>query len=173
MPSLSMPDRPPRLAVYAGVFDPPTMAHIEIVETALLIFDEIVVVVAHNPNKPSALFSPEERVRLFEESLSETVRPRVRVTDYSGLTAPYAVSLGACALVRGMRPYADADAEIALALMNERLAPHLPTVLLVTSARNVWLSSTLVRETATLGGMIVPGSVSPAVEKAIRKRFKQ
>ena len=115
MPSPSMPDRPPRLAVYAGVFDPPTMAHIEIVETALLIFDEIVVVVAHNPNKPSALFSPEERVRLFEESLSETVRPRVRVTDYSGLTAPYAVSLGACALVRGMLREAELRARGALA----------------------------------------------------------
>src|SRR5205823_9372919 len=86
-------------------------------------------------------------------------------------TAPYAVSLGACALERGMRPYADADSEIALALMNERLSPRLPTVLLVASARNVYLSSTFVRETASLGGMIVPGSVSPAVEAALRERF--
>lgn len=173
MPDSAAPGRPPRIAVYAGVFDPPTLAHVEIVETALRMFDELVVVVAHNPNKPSALFSPEERVHLFEDSLPEQMRSRVRVTAYSGLTAPYAESLGACALVRGMRPYADADAEIALALMNERLAPNLPTVLLVTSARNVWLSSTLVRETAALGGMIVPGSVAPAVEKAIRERFQR
>ena len=88
------------------------------------------------------------------------------------LTAPYAESLGACALVRGMRPYADADAEIALALMNERLAPRLPTVLLVASAKNVYLSSTFVRDTATLGGMIVPGSVPPPVEAALRERFE-
>jgi pantetheine-phosphate adenylyltransferase len=95
----------------------------------------------------------------------------VRVTAHAGLTAPYAESLGACALVRGMRPYADADAEIALALMNQKLAPSVPTVLLVASAKNVYLSSSFVRETATLGGMIVPGSVSPAVEAALRERF--
>src|SRR5438132_13474801 len=168
-----LPDRTPRLAVYAGVFDPPTMAHLEIIESALRIFDELIVVVGFNPNKAGALFSPEDRVRMIEASIATEMRQRVRVTAYAGLIAPYAESLGACALVRGMRPYADADSEIALALMNERLAPPLPTVLMVTSARNVWLSSTLVRETATLGGMIVPGSVSPAVEKAIRKRFKE
>ena len=173
MPDSAAQDRRPRIAVYAGVFDPPTLAHVEIVETALRIFDELVVVVGYNPNKPSALFSPDERVRMFEESLPDEARARVRVTAYSGLTAPYAESLGACALVRGMRPYADADGEIALALMNERLAPNLPTVLLVTSARNVWLSSTLVRDTATLGGIIVPASVSPAVARAIRERFKK
>ncbi len=166
-----LPARTPRLAVYAGVFDPPTMAHLEIIDSALRIFDELVVVVSFNPNKAGALFSPEERVRLIDASIAVDKRHRVRVTAYSGLTAPYAESLGACALVRGMRPYADADAEIALALMNERLAPRLPTVLLVASAKNVYLSSTFVRETATLGGIIVPGSVSPAVEAALRQRF--
>jgi pantetheine-phosphate adenylyltransferase len=168
-----VPDHTSRLAVYAGVFDPPTMAHLEIIESALRIFDEIVVVVGFNPNKAGALFSPEERVRMLDASIPAEARSRVRVTAYHGLTAPYAVSLGACALVRGMRPYADADAEIALALMNERLAPNLPTVLLVTSARNVYLSSTFVRETATLGGMIVPGSVPGPVEEALRERFAQ
>jgi pantetheine-phosphate adenylyltransferase len=157
--------------VYAGVFDPPTMAHLEIIETALRIFDELVVVVAFNPNKAGALFSPEDRVAMLEASLSPDMCPRVRVIAYAGLTAPYAESLGACALVRGMRPYADADSEIALAFMNERLAPKLPTVLLVTGAKNVWLSSTFVREAATLGGIVVPGAVPPPVEEALRKRF--
>jgi pantetheine-phosphate adenylyltransferase len=163
--------RNPRIAVYAGVFDPPTMAHLEIIESALRIFDELVVVVAFNPNKAGAIFSPEDRVQMLDASLSDEIRPRVRVTAYAGLTAPYADSLGACALVRGMRPYADADAEIALALMNQKLAPHIPTVLLVASATNVYLSSSFVRETATLGGMIVPGTVPPPVEEALRKRF--
>src|SRR5438445_11358081 len=165
MSDLSASDRAPRMAVYAGVFDPPTMAHLEIIESALRIFDELVVVVAFNPNKASALFSPEERVEMMNASLTEHMRTRVRVAAFHGLTAPYAESLGACALVRGMRPYADADHEIALALMNERLAPNLPTVLLVTGAKNVYLSSTFVRDTATLGGMIVPGSVPPPVEE--------
>lgn len=163
----------PRLAVYAGVFDPPTMAHLEIIESALRIFDEVTVVVALNPNKAGALFSPEERVTMLADSLLDGMRGRVRVTAYAGLIAPYAQSIGACALVRGMRPYADADAEIALALMNQKLAPSLPTVLLVGSADNVYLSSSFVRETATMGGMIVPGTVTPAVEKALRERFGQ
>jgi len=147
------------------------MAHMEIIETALRIFDELVVVVAFNPNKSTALFSPDERVAMLEASLSPEMRTCVRVTSYSSLTAPYAESLGACALVRGMRPYADADAEFALAFMNERLSPNLPTVLLVTGAKNVWLSSTFVREAATLGGIVVPGAVPPPVEAALRKRF--
>ena len=70
-----------------------------------------------------------------------------------------------------MRPYADADSEIALALMNQKLAPRLPTVLLVASSRNVYLSSSFVRDTAILGGLIVPGSVSPPVEQALRERI--
>src|SRR5262245_16105501 len=92
-----------RKAVYAGVFDPPTMAHLEIVEAALRIFDHLTVIVAFNQNKPRALFTPEERVRLIEESLTDEVRERVNVTAYSGLIAPYAESIGACALVRGLR----------------------------------------------------------------------
>ena len=164
-------DRPPRMAVYAGVFDPPTMAHLEIVESALRLFDLLTVIVAFNVNKTSSLFSPEERVDMMEASLHDEVRGRVKVTAYSGLIAPYAVQIGACALVRGMRPYADADSEIALALMNQKLAPQLPTVLLVASEKNVYLSSSFVRETSQLGGLIVPGSVSKAVEDALRQRF--
>jgi pantetheine-phosphate adenylyltransferase len=147
------------------------MAHLEIIDRALRIFDELVVIVGFNPNKAGALFTPEERVQMLADSLRPEIRSRVRVAAYAGLIAKYAESLGACALVRGMRPYADADAETALALMNERLAPTLPTVLLFTSARNVYLSSTFVRETATLGGMVVPGSVSPPVEAVLRERF--
>jgi len=159
------------MAVYAGVFDPPTMAHLEIIESALRIFDELTVIVAFNVNKASSLFAPEERVRMMEASLSDDVRRRVKVAAYSGLIAPYAEQLGACALVRGMRPYAAADSEMALALMNQKLAPQLPTVLLVATEKNVYLSSSFVRETAQLGGLIVPGSVSKAVEEALRQRF--
>src|SRR5438309_4885197 len=171
MSAPELPDRTPRLAVYAGVFDPPTMAHLEIIDSALRIFDELIVVVSFNPKKPGALFSPEERVQMIDASIAAEMRHRVRVTAYSGLTAPFAESLGACALVRGMRPYADADAELALALMNERLSPRLPTVLLVSSAKNVYLSSSFVRETALLGGLIVPGAVPPPVERALRSKL--
>jgi pantetheine-phosphate adenylyltransferase len=147
------------------------MAHLEIIERSLRIFDELVVVVSFNPNKSSALFTPEERVEMLEASLLPEQRKLVRVTAHAGLTAPFAESLGACALVRGMRPYADADSEMALAFMNERLAPSLPTVLMVTSSKHVWLSSSFVREAATLGRLIVSGAVPPPVEVALRKRF--
>jgi pantetheine-phosphate adenylyltransferase len=167
----SASDRQPRMAVYAGVFDPPTVAHLEMFEKALQVFDRLTVVVSINIYKAPALFSPEERVRLIEESLSDGMRRRITVVAYAGLIAPYAESIGACALVRGMRPYTDPDAEIALALVNQKLAPGLPTMLLVTSAKNVYLSSSFVRETAQVGGMIVPGTVSPAVEEALRRRF--
>jgi pantetheine-phosphate adenylyltransferase len=163
----------PRMAVYAGVFDPPTMAHLEMFETALRVFDRLTVIVAFNPHKAPALFPAEERVRLIEESLSAEIRPRVQVVAYSGLVAPYAETIGACALVRGMRPYSDPDAEIALALMNQKLAPTLPTMLLVTSARYVHLSSSFVRETALVGGLIVPGTVSPPVEQALREYIER
>lgn len=175
----SMPETPPprpsdtgeRLAVYAGVFDPPTLAHLEIVETALRLFDRLVVLVSFNPDKPSAMFSVEERVAMIEASLTAEQRRWVQVQAYPGLIAPYAERLGACALVRGMRPVTDPDYEIALSLMNAKLAPSLPTVLLVAKADSVYLSSTFVRQTASLDGLIVPGTVTAPVERALRARF--
>lgn len=165
------PANPERLALYPGVFDPPTLAHIELIETALKIFDRLVVVVAFNPQKSGAMFLPEERRALLEASLRDEVRARVQVMHYGGLIAPLAERLGAIALVRGMRPVTDPDYEIALSLMNAKLAPTLPTVLLVARADHVYLSSTFVRETASLDGLIVPGTVPPPVEEALRTRF--
>jgi pantetheine-phosphate adenylyltransferase len=163
--------RIPRLAVYAGVFDPPTLAHLEIVERALGLFDRLVVVVAVNASKAQAMFSAEERVALMRASLDETMRERVDVVQLTGLVAPYAARIGACALVRGMRPGTDPDHEIALAGWNEKLEPSLPTVLLVSTSSHVYVSSSFVRESALLGGRIVAGSVSPAVEDALRRKF--
>jgi pantetheine-phosphate adenylyltransferase len=164
-------NRPVRMAVYPGVFDPPTLAHLEIIEIALRLFDRLTVMVAVNPSKAAAMFTPEERVELIEASLPESMRSTVDVVAHPGLTAPFAAKLGACALVRGMRPFFDPDFEIAQSLMNQKLAPNLPTVLLVASARYIHLSSTFVRDTAQLGGVIVAGSVSPAVEAALRRRY--
>ena len=166
-------NRGPRIAVYAGVFDPPTLAHLEIVEMALGLFDRLVVVVGVNPTKTQTMFSAEERVRLLRESLTPAQRPFVEVVAHAGLTAPFAQQLGACALVRGMRPVTDPDYEIALSLMNAKLAPSIPTVLLVARADHVYLSSTFVRDTARLGGIIVPGSVPPPVEEALRRFFPE
>jgi pantetheine-phosphate adenylyltransferase len=169
----SLTQRSPRLAVYAGVFDPPTLAHLEIIETALGLFDRLMVVVAANMNKAPAMFAAEERVELIRASLDEGQRAVVDVRAYGGLVAPYARSLGACALVRGMRPGTDPDHEIALSFMNQKLEPTLPTVLLVSSAAHVYLSSSFVRETVLIGGEIVPGSVSAPVEAALRRKIRE
>ncbi len=166
-----VPSRGPRVAVYAGVFDPPTLAHMEMIDTALGLFDYLYVVVGVNPNKGQTMFSPEERVDLMRESLEEWQRPYVEVVTNEGLTAEFARSVGACALVRGMRPVTDPDYEIALSLMNAKLVPSIPTVLLVARADHVYLSSTFVRDTARMGGIIVAGSVPKPVEKALRRFF--
>lgn len=163
--------RPLRRAVYAGVFDPPTYAHLEIVEKALGLFDELLVVVAVNPSKAGTWFTTQERVNLLTASLAHLSGGRVEVMAYDGLVAPLAERMGACALVRGMRPVTDPDYEIALSLMNAKLAPSLPTVLLVTQAEHMYLSSTFVRDTARMDGLIVPGTVPPPVETALRERF--
>lgn len=163
-----------RLAVYPGVFDPPTLAHLALIAAALGLFDRLVVVVAINPRKPVAVFTPEERVALLRESLEALPvgqRTRVDVQAYAGVIAPFAQRLGASALVRGMRPVTDPEVEIAQALMNAKLAPALPTVLLVAPAEYVYLSSTFVRDLAQLEGLIVPGTVPPPVERALRARF--
>ncbi len=163
-----------RMAVYAGTFDPPTLAHVEIIETALKLFDRVTVIVAFNPSKPhQRVFSPEERVSMLRESLPEAWRPYVEVKAYGGLVAPYAERLGACALVRGMRPVTDPDYEISLSLMNAKLAPSLPTVLLTGRADHMYLSSTFVRDTAQLDGLIVPGTVPAPVEEALRRKFRR
>jgi pantetheine-phosphate adenylyltransferase len=159
--------------MYAGVFDPPTVAHLEIIETALRLFDRLVVVVAVNPSKAQTMFTTEERVELLRASLPEAFRPYVEVEAYDGLIAPYAERRGACALVRGMRPVSDPDYEIAYSLMNAKLAPSLPTVLLVARADHVYLSSTFVRDTALMDGRIVPGTVPAPVEEALRARVGQ
>jgi pantetheine-phosphate adenylyltransferase len=165
---------PPSVAVYPGVFDPPTRAHLALIEAALGLFDRLVVVVAVNPRKPAAMFAIEERVELLRASLDELPaerRARVDVQAYAGVIATFAQRLGASALVRGMRPVTDPEVEIAQALMNAKLAPALPTVLLVAPAEYVYLSSTFVRDLAQLEGLIVPGTVPPPVERALRVRF--
>jgi pantetheine-phosphate adenylyltransferase len=163
------------MAVYPGVFDPPTRAHLALIAAALGLFDRLTVVVAVNPQKPAPLFSPDERVALLRESLDELpagLAARVDVRAYAGVIAPFAERLGASALVRGMRPVTDPEVEIAQALMNANLAPRLPTVLLVAPVEYVYLSSTFVRDLAQLEGLIVPGTVPPPVERALRERFR-
>ncbi|MBO0686908.1 MAG: pantetheine-phosphate adenylyltransferase, partial [Candidatus Dormibacteraeota bacterium] len=120
-----------RKAVYPGSFDPFTNGHLDVAVRALLIFDELLIAVAANPEKRSPLFSVEDRVDMIREALAE--HPGVEVTAYRGLTVDFARSRGAAALVKGLRAHSDFDGELQQALMNRQLAPELPTVFLLSS----------------------------------------
>ncbi|MHB8572237.1 MAG: pantetheine-phosphate adenylyltransferase [Candidatus Dormibacteria bacterium] len=151
---------PLKSAVYAGSFDPVTLAHIDVLERAVQVFDRVTVAVAVNSQK-SPLFSAEERIEMLRECLAG--EPRVDVDAFEGLTVDYARQRGAQSLIRGLRAISDFDGEFQMALMNRKLAPEIITVFLMTSFANVYLSSTMIKEICRLGGDIeafVPAGVA-------------
>jgi len=156
-----------RLAVCAGSFDPFTEGHLDVVHRGLAMFDRIVVAVAHNPKK-QAEFSVEERVALIRDSVGD-VGGRVEVDTFEGLVVEYAKRKGAVALLRGLRAVSDFEFEFQMASMNRRLAPELQTVFLMAAEDHFYVSSSLVKEVAMLGGDVA-GHVPPAVEVALRRR---
>jgi pantetheine-phosphate adenylyltransferase len=156
-----------RIAVYPGSFDPVTLGHLDILERATAIFDRIVVGVLANPGK-EPLFTADERVDLIRACVTD--RPRVEVTTFQGLTVDFAASVGAIAIVRGLRVISDFESEFQMALMNRRLNPGVNTVFLMTSFSNVFISSSLIKEVCSLGGSVE--EFAPAVSvAAMRAKF--
>lgn len=135
-------------AIYPGSFDPITNGHLDILERASHIFDDVVVAVLVNRSK-SGLFSLEERVEMIQ-AVTGTLK-NVRVDSFSGLTAEYAERQNAGVLIRGLRAVSDFDSELRLALTNKKLNPSLETVFLMTSAENLFLSSSTIKEIVSLG----------------------
>ena len=161
-----------RVAVYPGTFDPITLGHLDIAARALHLCDSLVVAVGDNRNK-SPLFSAEERVQLIRESLAALgLDGRVRVETFSGLTVRYARQVGASLIVRGLRAVTDFEWEFQLALINRQQDPEIETVCLMTSQEYSFLSASVVRELATLGGKL-DEVVPPNVEAALRRKFSQ
>ena len=157
------------LAVYPGTFDPIHYGHEDIARRAASLFDELLIAVYDKPLK-SLLFSPEERVAMVELSAQKMGLPNVRVTPYSGLTVDFCRKVGATVMVRGLRVFSDFEHEFRMALLNHRLAPGIETVPLITSEQHTFLSSTSVREIASLGGD-VRSMVPEHVAVALRRRF--
>ncbi len=155
-----------RIALYPGSFDPVTRGHLDILERACLIFDRVVIGVLQNPSK-TPLFSTEERVDLIRRSIDGQ---RVDVGTFDGLTVDYARSVGAIAIVRGLRVTSDFESEFQMTLMNRRLNPDIHTVFLMTSFSNVFISSSIIKEVFRLGGSI-DDAVPPACAEALRRRF--
>jgi pantetheine-phosphate adenylyltransferase len=153
-------------AVFPGSFDPITNGHLDIIDRALKVFDELVVAVLWNPDK-EPLFSVEERLAIVKAACRG--RPRAQVDAFSGLLVDYTVKVGASVIVRGLRAISDFEYEFQMALMNRRLNPRIETVFMMPAEGYSYLSSRLVKEIFRLGGD-VGALVPPVVERRLRER---
>jgi len=157
----------PKVALYAGSFDPITNVHADLIRRSLSFVDRLIVGVAVNVSK-QPLFSAEERMALIRSAVEDD--PRVEVRAFRGLVVDFAKEIGVSVVLRGLRAVADFEYEYQMALMNRHLSPGLETMFMVPSVQVSYVSSSLVREVARFGGDI-DALVHPAVAKALREKF--
>ena len=155
-------------AIYPGSFDPVTNGHLDVVERARKLFDEVIVAVAHNDEK-QPLFSLEERLDLLRQTVGKI--DNVRISQFDGLLVEFARAEKASAVIRGLRAVSDFEFEFQMALMNRKLDPEIETIFLMPKEEYTYLSSRIVKEIAKLGGD-VSAFVPPAVAKALAKKFR-
>lgn len=155
-------------AIYPGSFDPITLGHLDIIHRAAKLFSKLIVVVMVNPKKQCS-FSPEERVDLIKQCTEDL--PNVEVEFSDGLLADYAKEKNACAIIKGLRALSDFEYEFQMALTNSKLNPEVETLFLTTRAENMYLSSSMVRQIASMGGDI-RGFVPDIIHKQITNRLK-
>jgi pantetheine-phosphate adenylyltransferase len=156
-----------RSVVYPGTFDPVTNGHCDLILRAARLFDRVVVAVAADTAKTPA-FTTEERVHLVRQVVQD--RPNVEVVSFAGLLVHFTRQLGVSVIMRGLRAVSDFEFEFQLAGMNRRMAPDIETLFLTPDERFAYISSSLVREIARLGGDVTP-FVAPVVQAALRERF--
>ena len=156
-------------ALFPGTFDPIHYGHIDIARRAARLFDEVIIAVYDRPLK-SLVFPPEERLALTRQAVEND--PKISVVGYSGLTITFCHKIGAQVIVRGLRVFSDFEYEFRMALANHRLAPEIEVVSLITNEEHTFLSSSTVREIASLGGD-VSSMVPPHVEEALKQRFHE
>lgn len=154
-------------AVYPGSFDPVTYGHLDIIERAAKVVDEVIVAILKN-NSKNPLFILEERVRMLEDTTKEF--PNVKIQTFDGLTVDFARSVGAKVMIRGLRAVSDFESEMQIAQTNHSLDPDIDTMFFTTSLEYAFLSSTIVREVASYGSD-VSNMVPKAVEKMLRKKY--
>ena len=154
-----------KIAIYPGSFDPITNGHLDIIRRAAALCDKLLIAVARNGGKQN-MFSVEERMALIGQVLEW---PHVEVVTFDGLLVDYAQSVGAKAIIRGLRAVTDFEYEFQMALMNHRLQPKVETIFLTAREDYTYLSSKLIKEVGALGGNITD-FVPPVVARALRLR---
>ncbi len=155
-------------AIYPGTFDPMTNGHADLVRRAILLFDEVIVAVAANPEK-NPLFALEDRVSLARTSLTGV--ERVRVVGFNNLLVECAREYGARVILRGLRAVSDFEFEFQLAGMNRRLSPNIETIFMTPSEQDMFLSASLVKQVSRLGGDVA-AFVHPAVAAALKSKMR-
>ena len=156
-----------RIAVYPGTFDPLTNGHVGIITRGLNMFDTVVVAVAADTPK-TPLFSLEERLNMVAEVFKDT--PGIEVEQFSGLLVEYAAKRGANVLLRGLRAVSDYEYEFQISLMNRKLQPGIETVFLISDFRWLYISSTIIKTVAGLGGDVT-GLVPDHIRECLVRRF--
>ncbi|MHB1392033.1 MAG: pantetheine-phosphate adenylyltransferase [Clostridia bacterium] len=156
-----------KIAICPGSFDPATNGHIDIIERSAKLFDKVIVAVSNNPSK-QPLFSVEERVEILKKTCGSI--ENVEIDSFSGLLIEYAKRKNANAIVKGLRAVSDFEYELQMALMNKKLNPEIETVFIMTSSKYSYLSSSLVKEVARLGGCI-RGLIPEIIESEIYKKI--
>ena len=160
------------IAIYPGSFDPMTNGHLDIASRAAKLFEKIIIGVYDTPEDKRLLFTTEERVELVRQSIVNL--PNVDVEFFTGLTVDFAIKIGAQAMVRGLRMGADFEREFDLAMMNKKLSPELEVVCLMANQEYQFLSSSLLKEAANLGGNIdsfVPKHVVEALKRKVHGKM--
>ena len=157
-----------RTVVYPGSFDPVTKGHLDLIERAGRIFDRVIVLVSNNTDK-KATFSVSERIRMLEDCLKK--HAHVEVDTFSGLLVDYLKSKKVNTILRGLRVISDLDYEFQMASMNRRLYPDVETVFLMPEDQHTYISSSIVKEVARMGGRL-DGFVSAPVLKHLRRKYK-
>ena len=157
-----------RRAIYPGSFDPVTTGHLDLIERACKLFDEVIVAILVNPGK-SGMFDLSERVAMLNDVVNARSK-KVIVDTFEGLLVDYAVTKEAHAVVRGIRAISDYEYELQMALMNRRLCPQVETVFLMSAEENSYISSRLVKEVFSLGGKI-DGLVPDLVIERMRAKL--
>jgi pantetheine-phosphate adenylyltransferase len=155
-------------ALFPGTFDPIHYGHVDIATRASRLFDELIIAVYDRPLK-SLMFSPEERISLVTETFKDF--PKLRVVGYSGLTVDFCRKHDVQVIIRGLRVFSDFEFEFRMALANHRLAPDIESIAFITDEDHTFLSSSTVREIASLGGD-VSSMVPPHVETAVKSKVK-